>query len=63
MEFEALIFYFLSVAVPFYPIWKIIERAGLNRLMALLLLIPSLGFFIILIYLAFYQWPLSKQNR
>ncbi len=62
MESAGFLHYFLSVAIPFYPVWRILQRAGLNKLSAFLLFIPGLGFLVILIYLAFADWSVLNKN-
>ncbi len=62
MESGGFLNYFFSVVIPFYPVWRILQRAGLNKLLTFLLLIPGLGFLVILIYLAFVDWSVLNNN-
>lgn len=54
--------YLVGLALTAYPTWRIIKRAGLNPNWAALILIPGLGGLIILIMLAFSDWPISSKG-
>ncbi len=62
MKFSDLISYIISVAITFYPTWRILKRTGFNPTIALLILIPVLGPLVIVLILAFRDWPVLK-NR
>lgn len=53
-----LVKYYISVALIFYPVMRIIDRFGRNVFAALLLFVPLLGFVAVLIWLA--RQPKSK---
>ena len=46
-----------------YPLWRIFSRAGLNPLLSLLVLVPYLGPIVVVVVLAFAQWPNTGSNR
>lgn len=57
-----LVQYLVAVALTAYPTWRIIKRTGLNQYWAALILIPGLGVLIILIMLAFSDWPINDEG-
>lgn len=57
--FELIIQEFLSFLLVF-PLWKIFNKAGKNPAFSLFILIPSLGFLIIPLILAFTRWPSTE---
>ena len=59
---SGLIQYLVGLALTAYPTWRIIKRTGLNPNWAALVLIPGLGGLIILIMLAFSEWPMNTQG-
>ena len=54
-----LIFFVISVGIYFL----IIKKTGYNPLLSLLILIPGLGGLIIVIMLAFTEWPIQRELR
>ncbi len=59
---NAFLQYFVGLALTAYPTWRIIKRTGLNQNWAALILIPGLGGLIILVMLAFSDWPVKSQR-
>ena len=45
------------IALTVWLFWRIFERAGFNGALGLLCLIPSVGFLICIVILAFSEWP------
>ncbi len=45
----------------FVAYWKICVKAGFSGAMALLLLIPGIGPLVLVLYLAFAEWPIHRQ--
>jgi len=54
--------YLIGLALTAFPIWRIIKRTGLNQYWSALVLIPGIGPLIILIMLAFSEWPISSKR-
>lgn len=52
----------LSSVLPVIAFWKICSRAGLNKALGLLMLVPVANI-ILPLYVAFAQWPVFKQDR
>ncbi len=52
---------FLALTIWFF--WRIFAKAGFNGALALLNLIPSFGFLICIIILAFSTWPIEQQRQ
>ena len=44
------------------PLWRICQRTQTNPAVLLLLLLPGLGFCLILAIIAFRQWPANPDN-
>jgi hypothetical protein len=44
------------------PLWRICQRTRTNPAVLLLLLLPGLGFCLILAIIAFRQWPANPDN-
>lgn len=63
MEFNLTIQYVISVVATFFPFWQICKRAGLNRNLSFLLLIPGAGMLVLIIILAFKDWPVLNKNK
>jgi len=61
-EIKDLAQYLLYVALIFFPSWRILKRAGLNPSWAYLVALPGLGPLVVIIILAYSDWPGSK-NR
>jgi hypothetical protein len=57
-----LVQYMIGLALTVYPTWKIIKRTGLNQYWAALLFIPGLGGLIVLVMLAFSDWPINSEG-
>jgi hypothetical protein len=57
-----LVRYLVGLALTAYPTWRIIKRTGLNQYWAALILIPGFGGLIILIMLAFSEWPIYSEG-
>ena len=49
--------YLIFAALILIPLWKIFDKAGLSPGFALLMLIPYVGQVIVLLILAFDNWP------
>jgi len=49
--------YYISVALVFFPLFRIFRRAGLQPLFALTLFVPWVGVLIAAHVLAFRAWP------
>jgi hypothetical protein len=47
------------IALFVWMFWRIFKRAGMNPALAFLAIIPSFGFIICLILLAFSRWPIE----
>ena len=54
--------YLVALALTAYPTWRIIKRTGLNPNWVALVLIPGFGGLIILIMLAFTDWPINHKG-
>ena len=54
--------YLIGLALIVYPTWRIIKRAGFNQIWAAALLIPGLGWLVILAMLAFSEWPINSER-
>ena len=48
------------IAVTVWLFWRIFVKAGFNGALGLLCLIPSVGFLICIIILAFGEWPSQR---
>ncbi len=44
------------------PAWRILRKAGFVPALSLLLTVPLLGWFCVIIVLAFVQWPALKRR-
>ena len=44
------------------PAWRILRKAGFIPALSLALIVPLLGWFCVLIVLAFVQWPALKRR-
>lgn len=62
-DYYVIIKYVTLFIVTFYPVLRILGRAGLSKKLSLLLLIPYLGFYLILFILAYSTWPLIEERR
>lgn len=49
--------YLIGAALIVIPLWKIFEKAGMSPGTSLLILIPYAGSLIVLLILAFADWP------
>lgn len=54
--------YLIGLALTVYPTWRIIKRTGLNQYWSALLLVPGFGWLVILIMLAFSDWPVGSNG-
>lgn len=50
----------IGLAIIVVPLWRICGRAGFNPAIALLAIIPFLGFIVVVAILAFIRWPVYK---
>ncbi len=57
-----LLFVCAIIAVSIWLYWRILTKAGFNGALALLMLIPGIGGLIIILMLAFGEWP-ALQGR
>ncbi|MEQ9191327.1 MAG: hypothetical protein RLQ25_12645 [Alphaproteobacteria bacterium] len=53
---------FLGLLILFYPVWRILQRAGFSPWLTLLLLLPGLGLLILMLLLAFADWPAKRRD-
>lgn len=60
MQFVPLIIVTIIIII---PTWKILGKAGFTPVLSLLVIIPWIGFFIILIVLAFAKWPNADERE
>ena len=60
--FELIIILFVLI-IPAMLAWRICSKAGFPGALGLFVLIPGLGFFIVLIALAFNEWPIERELR
>ena len=44
------------------PAWRILRKAGFVPALSLALIVPLLGWFCVMIVLAFVQWPVLKRR-
>lgn len=51
------------IVVTVWLFWRIFSKAGFNGALGLLCLIPSVGFLICIIILAFSEWPNARQDQ
>lgn len=58
---ELLVLAFLGLVI-IYPLWRICTKMGYSGWLSLTQLVPVLNL-IILIYLAFSEWPIHKELR
>jgi uncharacterized membrane protein YhaH (DUF805 family) len=59
------VFLLCGLAITIFMIWiysLILKKAGMNPWLSLLMLIPLAGFILLLI-LAFSEWPIERENR
>lgn len=54
--------FLIALILTTYPIWRIIKRTGLNPNYTAFIVIPIIGEFIILFYLANSEWTLNKKE-
>lgn len=54
--------YLIGLAITAYPTWRIVKRTGLNPNWAALILLPGIGGLIILIMLAYSDWPINSEG-
>src|SRR5579875_1588599 len=59
--FLYLIFMLALVAFGIFVIWRILSKAGYNGALSLLILIPGIGSLIIILMLAFGDWPVLRE--
>ena len=48
----------ISAVLFLYPLWIIFRRAGLNPQLAFLVLIPYVGFLLVIVFLGAMQWSI-----
>ena len=53
--------FLLALVLPTIAFWKICSKAGFPGALGLLMLVP-VGNIILMLYLAFAQWPILKAN-
>ncbi len=58
-----LIVILIALVIPAALCWRVFSKAGFPGALGLLVLIPGLGFFIVLIVLAFAEWPIEQELR
>jgi hypothetical protein len=59
---ELLLLASVFVCICLVPFWKIFEKAGYPGVMGLLMLVPFVNF-VVLLFLAFSDWPVLRQLR
>jgi heme/copper-type cytochrome/quinol oxidase subunit 4 len=62
MDAEGLITFIITVILTVIPTWRIVRRTGFNPALSLLIIIPAIGPLILLIVLAFGNWPSLKTS-
>lgn len=63
MKTAPILNYLLIVALTFYPAWRILKRAGFNSSWAICTFVPALGPLILILLLAFSDWPVLKKEK
>ncbi|GAC1614952.1 MAG: hypothetical protein NVS4B13_09510 [Candidatus Elarobacter sp.] len=58
-----LLFGLVMIVITVAIYYVIIKKTGYNPLLALLILIPGIGGLIVMIMLAFTEWPIQRENR
>ena len=58
----ALILWLITAALVIIPAWRILRKAGFIPALSLLLIAPLLGWFCVVIMLAFVPWPALKRG-
>lgn len=59
---ESLIPLIFVVVLIVIPVWKILQKAGLNPAISLFIFLPGVGPLIVTLILAFADWPATKPN-
>jgi hypothetical protein len=54
-------FVILEAVLLLYPTWRIFGRAGFHPALSLLILVPAIGWLIVLFILGFVAWPVAKR--
>ena len=62
MDIGGILPFIISVILTLIPTWRIIHRTGFNPALALLILIPLMGPLIVLVILAYGDWPAQKTS-
>ena len=58
-----LIVILIALVIPAALCWRVCSKAGFPGALGLFVLIPGLGFFIVLFVLAFIEWPIERELR
>ena len=53
----------IALVIPAALCWRVFSKTGFPGALGLFVLIPGLGFFIVLIALAFNEWPIERELR
>ena len=62
MDFGDFLPFIIGVILTIIPTWRIIQRTGFNPFLSLLIVVPAIGPLIVLIVLAFGDWPAQKST-
>jgi len=57
---ESLGQYYIVAGLMIIPLWGIVRKTGLDRRFALIVLVPYIGWLIVLGLLAFRRWPANR---
>jgi hypothetical protein len=58
----SLLFLLIGILFPIFCFWRICSKAGYHGALSLIQLVPAIGMIILLIILAFGNWPINKNN-
>lgn len=57
-----LIEWLIATILAIIPAWRILRKAGFMPALSLVLAVPLLGWFAVMIVLAFFSWPVLKHR-
>lgn len=60
MDIAEYIPFVVGMILTLIPAWRIVKRTGFNPILSLLIVVPLVGPLIVLIVLAFGDWPVQK---
>lgn len=55
--------FLIGVLLTIIPTWRIIQRTGFSPLLSLLIVVPLFGPLIVLVVLAYGEWPAQKATN